>query len=156
MTLSSRRAGAWAVAGLALVALTVPAAAAQAAPAPAAPTAVPAAAYLVGWSDGVSISDPRTFTQRKYQVAENLPYIQVKGNCADGAERGDVIRLQYRYEGKYNTQSEVRVKKCSATYALYLNPYTSSGSWAVGTYRYRVTLSGYKAAIEFDITYRKK
>ncbi len=156
MKLSLRRAVAWLAAGTLAAALAAPVATAHAAPAPAAPAAVPAAAYLVGWSDGVNISDPRVFTQRKYRVAANLPYIEVQGNCADGAERGDVIRLQFRYDGKYNTQDQVRVGKCSATYALYLNPYTDSGAWAVGTYRYRVTLSGYKAAIEFDITYRKK
>ena len=154
MNLSLRRISALAVAGMAAAALAGPATAAQAAPA--SPAAVPAASYLVGWSDGVGISESRTFTQRKYRVAANLPYVTIQASCADGAVRGDKLKLQYRYEGRYYTDSQVTVGDCNASYALYVNPYTDTGSWAVGTYRYRVILPGSKSAVHFDITFRKK
>lgn len=155
MNLSLRRVGACAVAGAAALALAWPATTAQAALAPA-PAAVPAAAYLVGWSDGVAISDPRTFTEQKYKVAANLPYVEVQASCGEGAKRGAKLRLQFRYEGKYYTEDEVVVKNCNGRYGLYLNPYTESGAWAVGNYRYRVILPGSKSAVHFSVTFAKK
>lgn len=113
-------------------------------------------AYTVVWSDGVSIGEPRTFSKRQYRDAANLPYIQVKASCRNGAVKGDVIKMQFRYQGKWYNDSSVRVGNCNNRYALRLNPYTEDGRWASGSYRYRVILAGAGSqALEFDVTYTR-
>ena len=152
-----RRIGSVALATATTAALALPIAGASAAQAASVPQAVPATAYHWEWSDG-SYAERRTFTQRNYGTANNLPYFIVQASCADGARKGDVIKLQFRNSyGRYITEDYHVVDNCNGYGTFELNPYADSGRWAVGTYKYRIIVSGSGGmAAYFTITYARR
>ena len=113
-------------------------------------------AYTWAWSDG-STSRRRTFTQRDYGTASNLPYIVIEASCAGGARVGDTLKLQFQdYRGKWITEDRHWVADCDAIGYFELNPYTSSGKWAVGLYKYRLIVSGARLRARFTIIYARR
>jgi hypothetical protein len=140
--------------GTALVSLLIANGSALAAAAP--PEVVPrASAYAWYWSD-VNYGTNRTFTQRQYGSAENLPRLIVEADCSEGAREGDTIKLQWRYRGKYVTEDSKYVSDCYGKYSLKFNPYTDDGRWAGGRYLYRLIIPGGVGVQQFQITYAKR
>lgn len=120
------------------------------------PEVVPrASAYSWYWSDG-DYGTNRTFTQRRYGTAANLPRLIVEADCAAGARQGDTIKLQWRYRGKYVTEDSQYVSDCYGRYSLTFNPYADNGRWATGTYLYRLIIPGGGGYKQFRITYAKR
>ena len=161
MNISFKKFATGSAAFLAAVAMAIPATApanaAAPTPAPVSDTAATprAAAYTWMWSDGVN-SRRRTFKKRVYGYAENLPYLVVEATCAGGARVGDVLKLQFQdYRGKWITEDRHYVGDCNAIGYFEFNPYTSSGKWAVGLYKYRLIVSGAKMRARFTIIYRR-
>jgi hypothetical protein len=112
--------------------------------------------YTWAWSDGAS-GTRRTFSQRQYGTASRLPKLVVEGNCGAGARVGDRIKLQWRDStGRYRTEDTAYVSNCNARYKLAFYPYTTTGSWARGTYKYRLIIPGGGGYKYFQITYTKR
>ena len=144
--------------GAAVIAATllVPVATAQAAAPGGSVAAAPAAAYTWYWSDGET-STRRKFSQYNYGSAANLPYLIVEASCGDGARVGDTIKLQFRDSyGKYITEDSHYVSSCNGSYDFTFYPYTTSGKWARGTYKYRLIVPGGVGYQYFEITYSKR
>jgi hypothetical protein len=119
-------------------------------------TARASGAYMWMWSDGVT-SRRRLFTQRAYGYAANLPSLVVEASCAGGARVGDVLKLQFQdYRGKWITEDRHWVADCNAVGTFEFNPYTSSGKWAVGAYKYRLIVSGVQLRARFTIIYARR
>lgn len=162
MTISGRKFSATACALAATIAWTVPATAPATASvadsSSAAEAVVPRAyAYTWSWSDGET-SRRRTFTKRKYGTSANLPTLVVSASCAGGARVGDVLKLQFQTNtGRWVTEDRATVADCNGTGEFFLNPYTPSGKWAVGLYKYRLINSGahWKGA-RFTIIYARR
>lgn len=90
------------------------------------------------WSDG-SVQERREFSKRVYGYAANLPYLRVQDG---GCSYGQVVKLQWKNSyGRWVTEATARTKGCKAV-KLRLYPYTSSGAWARGIYKYRIIVSG--------------
>ncbi len=120
------------------------------------PEVVPrTSAYSWYWSDG-DYGTNRTFTQRRYGSAANLPRLIVEADCAAGARQGDTIKLQWRYRGNYVTEDSKYVSDCYGRYSLTFNPYADDGRWAAGTYLYRLIIPGGGGYKQFRITYAKR
>lgn len=140
--------------GMAVVPLLFTSANALAAAPP--PEIVPrASAYAWYWSDG-DYGTNRTFTQRQYGSAANLPRLIVEADCSAGAREGDTIKLQWRYRGKYVTEDSRYVSDCYGKYSLRFNPYAEDGRWATGRYLYRLIIPGGVGVKQFQITYAKR
>lgn len=112
-------------------------------------------AYVWYWSDG-DYGTNRTFTQRQYGSAANLPRLIVEADCSAGAREGDTIKLQWRYRGNYVTEDSRYVSDCYGKYSLSFNPYADDGRWAAGTYLYRLIIPGGGGYKQFRITYAKR
>lgn len=121
------------------------------------PTASPAGyAYTWYWSDGYSGSR-RTFSQYQYGTAANLPTLGVDASCANGARVGDKVKLQFRNSyGRYVTEDVHLVTNCNGSASFEFYPYTSSGGWARGTYKYRLIIPGGIGYKYFEITFTKR
>lgn len=144
----------FAILGVAVVPLIFTSASALAAGAP--PEVVPrTTAYSWYWSDG-DYGTNRTFTQRQYGSAANLPRLIVEADCSAGARVGDTIKLQWRYRGKYVTEDSKYVSDCYGRYSLKFNPYADNGRWATGRYLYRLIIPGGVGVKQFQITYAKR
>ena len=114
-----------------------------------------ASAYTWYWSDG-DYGTNRTFTQRQYGSAANLPRLIVEADGSAGAREGDTIKLQWRYRGKYVTEDSRYVSDCYGKYSLQFNPYADNGRWATGRYLYRLIIPGGVGYKQFQITYAKR
>lgn len=113
-------------------------------------------AYGWSWSDGSS-GTRRTFSERRYGTAASLPRLIVEASCADGARIGDRIKLQWRDAyGRYRLEDSAYVSNCNGTYKFRFYPYTSSGAWARGTYKYRLIVPGGVGYEYFEITYTRR
>ncbi|MEK9737560.1 MAG: hypothetical protein VW362_04995 [Candidatus Nanopelagicales bacterium] len=163
MSISFKKIAVGSAAFLAAVAVSIPAAAPASAtasdPVVASDTDVAArasGAYTWMWSDGVT-GRRRTFTKRDYGYAANLPYLVVEASCAGGARVGDVLKLQFQdYRGKWITEDRHWVADCNSIGYFEFNPYTSSGKWAVGAYKYRLIVSGARLRARFTIIYARR
>lgn len=112
--------------------------------------------YSWYWSDGAG-GTRRTFSQSQYGTASRLPKLVVEGDCTAGARVGDRIKLQWRDSmGRYRTEDTAYVSNCVGRYKLAFYPYDSSGSWARGTYKYRLIIPGGGGYKYFEITYTKR
>lgn len=112
--------------------------------------------YSWYWSDGAG-GTRRTFSQSQYGTASRLPKLVVEGDCAAGARVGDRIKLQWRDStGRYRTEDTAYVSNCYGRYKLAFYPYTSTGAWARGTYKYRLIIPGGGGYKYFEITYSKR
>jgi hypothetical protein len=137
------------------LALLAPTQTAQAAPQP---TSIQprVSGYVWSWSDGAG-GTRRTFSQSQYGTASRLPKLVVEGNCGAGARVGDRIKLQWRDStGRYRTEDTAYVSACNGRYKLAFYPYTQSGAWARGTYKYRLIIPGGGGYKYFEITYTKR
>ena len=134
--------------------LALPLHSATAAPnAPGVPT-VRSTGYTWAWSDGGN-GTRRTFTESIYGHAKSLPKLVVEASCSRGAKSGQRIVLQFRdSRGEYRTQDRAIVTNCNGTYKFSFIPYTTSGAWANGTYKYRLFIPGGGGYKYFDITYQ--
>jgi len=111
--------------------------------------------YSWYWSDGAG-GTRRTFTQSQYGTAARLPKLVVEGNCAAGARVGDRIKLQWRDStGRYRTEDTAYVSNCYGRYKFGFYPYTPTGEWAIGTYKYRLIIPGGGGYKYFEITYSR-
>lgn len=112
--------------------------------------------YVWSWSDGAG-GTRRTFSQSQYGTASRLPKLVVEGDCAAGARVGDRIKLQWRDAmGRYRTEDTAYVSNCYGRYKLAFYPYTSTGAWARGTFKYRLIIPGGGGYKYFEITYVKR
>jgi hypothetical protein len=137
------------------LALLVPTQMAQAS-SPAASTQPRVSGYVWSWSDGAG-GTRRTFSQSQYGTASRLPKLVVEGNCGAGARVGDRIKLQWRDStGRYRTEDTAYVGNCNGRYKLAFYPYTQSGAWARGTYKYRLIIPGGGGYKYFEITYTRR
>jgi hypothetical protein len=115
-----------------------------------------ASSYSWSWSDGAG-GTRRTFSQSQYGTASRLPKLVVEADCAAGARVGDRVKLQWRDPtGRYRTEDTAYVSNCYGRYKLAFYPYTSSGAWARGTYKYRLIVPGGGGYKYFEITYTKR
>jgi len=112
--------------------------------------------YSWSWSDGTG-GTRRTFSQNQYGTASRLPKLVVEGDCAAGARVGDRVKLQWRDpSGRYRTEDTAYVSNCDGRYKLAFYPYTSTGAWVRGTYKYRLIVPGGGGYKYFEITYTKR
>ena len=112
--------------------------------------------YSWSWSDGAG-GTRRTFSQSQYGTASRLPKLVVEADCAAGARVGDRVKLQWRDPaGRYRTEDSAYVSNCYGRYKLAFYPYTSTGTWVRGTYKYRLIVPGGGGYKYFEITYTKR
>ena len=115
----------------------------------------PRSGYTWAWSDG-GTSTNRTFSEAIYGSAQALPRLVVNASCSRGARVGDQIRLQWRNSNRRFVPSDTaKVNNCNGAYRLSFIPYTTSGTWAEGTYKYRLIIPGGGGYKYFTITYQR-
>lgn len=102
------------------------------------------------WTDG-SLKTARTFRQSRYGTANRLPKLRVTVSPAYPRQK---VRLAFYENGRWNRQ-DLSTTNARGVATVTLNPYTTTGRWANGTWRYRVTVVGAGRYQDLQITYRR-
>jgi hypothetical protein len=102
------------------------------------------------WTDG-SLKTARTFRQSRYGTANRLPKIRVTVSPAYPRQK---VRLAFYENGRWNRQ-DLSTTNARGVATVRLNPYTTTGRWANGKWRYRVTVVGAGRYQDLHITYRR-
>lgn len=105
--------------------------------------------YTWVWTDG-SDQTKRYFAESDYGIGSNLPRIKVRSYPSYPQRR---VSLSFWQNGSWHRESS-NMTNSRGVAVLKLNPYASSGHWANGTWKYRLTVSGSSAYKDLWITYR--
>ncbi len=102
------------------------------------------------WTDG-SVNTSRTFRESRYAIAKRLPKLRVTVSPVYPKQK---VRLFFYQEGRW-VREDVTSTNARGVATVKLNPYTTEGTWANGTWKYRLTVVGAKRYQDFRITYRR-